>query len=239
MGRHDSMPRLRLEEVMVKSVAEMLKEAEVEAPEWPKTIYESLIRAQMEMTHAKLDGVNPAFKSRYATLGSTIDAVRPALNKYGIFVSQEADSGDNGVRVRTILTHHSGETMMTTWTPVGLDKTNAHGYGSAFSYARRYSLQMACGIFGGEDDDGNIAAQNAPKGAAAQAIEGVKIDRELRDKYIIEIRECIATDDAQGWWQLADELDDPESQDLKIAIWTGLNSKERSQLKAWSQAKEI
>ena len=36
-----------------------------------------------------------------------------------------------------------------------------------------------------------------------------------------------------------DELDDPESQDLKIAIWTNLNSKERSQLKAWSQAKEI
>ena len=226
---------------MVKSVAEMVDkvEKEMEENKWPSTMQESWIRAQMDMTHAKLDGVNPAFKSKYATLASTIDAVKPFLTKQGIGFFQQARATDHGIEVQTVFVHHSGEQMVTSWLPVGLDKTNAHGYGSAYSYARRYSLQMACGIFGGEDDDGNIAAQNAPKGAAAQAIEGVKIDRELRDKYIVEIRECIATDDAQGWWQLADELDDPESQDLKIAIWTGLNSKERSQLKAWSQAKEI
>jgi hypothetical protein len=36
-------------------------------------------------------------------------------------------------------------------------KHDAHGYGSALTYARRYSLMATCGI-SAEDDDGNAAS---------------------------------------------------------------------------------
>jgi hypothetical protein len=40
-------------------------------------------------------------------------------------------------------------------------KQDAQGYGSAISYAKRYSLQSALGI-ASEDDDGNSAVKSAP-----------------------------------------------------------------------------
>jgi hypothetical protein len=43
-------------------------------------------------------------------------------------------------------------------------KQDAQGYGSAMTYARRYSLQAACGI-APEDDDGNQATKTAPQQA--------------------------------------------------------------------------
>ncbi len=48
-------------------------------------------------------------------------------------------------------------------------KQDAQGYGSAMTYARRYSLQAACGI-APEDDDGNQASRPAkPKSTRTKA----------------------------------------------------------------------
>jgi hypothetical protein len=43
-------------------------------------------------------------------------------------------------------------------------KHDAQGYGSALSYARRYSLMAACSL-ATEDDDGNQATKTAPQAA--------------------------------------------------------------------------
>ena len=58
--------------------------------------------------------------------------------------------------------HESGEEMSAGLTFVKADKQNAQGFGSAMTYARRYSLQTAFGL-DAEDDDGNAAS--APKPA--------------------------------------------------------------------------
>jgi hypothetical protein len=48
-------------------------------------------------------------------------------------------------------------------------KQDAQGYGSAMTYARRYSLQAACGI-APEDDDGNHASRpSKPKSTRTKA----------------------------------------------------------------------
>ena len=48
-------------------------------------------------------------------------------------------------------------------------KHDAQGFGSALSYARRYSLMAACGI-APEDDDGNQATRTAPVQAVPKAV---------------------------------------------------------------------
>jgi hypothetical protein len=61
-----------------------------------------------------------------------------------------------------VFIHESGEKMSAGVLHVPATKQDAQGYGSALTYARRYSLMAACGI-APEDDDGNAASnKNAP-----------------------------------------------------------------------------
>jgi hypothetical protein len=63
-------------------------------------------------------------------------------------------------------------------------KHDAQGFGSALTYARRYSLMAACGI-APEDDDGN-AARKGPKPDIADwlaAIEATTTGEELQSVY--------------------------------------------------------
>jgi len=53
-------------------------------------------------------------------------------------------------------------------------KQDAQGYGSAISYAKRYSLQSALGI-ASEDDDGNSAVKSAPV-KVVEKPKGIELD---------------------------------------------------------------
>ena len=86
------------------------------------------------------------------------EAVIDSLHKNGIALIQKTHDCDTGVRVETILIHTSGESMSGGIIHVPADKQTPQGYGSALTYARRYSLMSACGI-APEDDDGNLAEQ--------------------------------------------------------------------------------
>jgi hypothetical protein len=69
--------------------------------------------------------------------------------------------------VETIFIHSSGEQISSGKLHVPATKHDAQGYGSALTYARRYSLMTACGI-APEDDDGNSASK--PKAAPAKPV---------------------------------------------------------------------
>jgi hypothetical protein len=94
-----------------------------------------------------------------------VEAVIDALNNNDIFMMQPTHECDNGVIVETIFIHSSGEQISSGKLHVPATKHDAQGYGSALTYARRYSLMTACGI-APEDDDGNSAAK--PKAAPAK-----------------------------------------------------------------------
>ena len=125
-------------------------------------ISSALVKAQKEFGPALKTHTNPAFRSKYANLSACIEAVVDALNNNGIFLMQLTHECDNGVIVETVFIHESAEQMSSGKLHVPATKHDAQGYGSALTYARRYSLMSACGI-APEDDDGNAASKPPAK----------------------------------------------------------------------------
>jgi hypothetical protein len=133
-----------------------------------KAIAVALVKAQSEYGPALKSSENPHYKSRYADLASCVEAVVGALNKHGIAFMQRVLPSASGVTVETIFIHTSGETLSSGPLHVPVQKNDAQGYGSALTYARRYSLMSACGI-APEDDDGNAAANQWPNANASKS----------------------------------------------------------------------
>jgi hypothetical protein len=86
-----------------------------------------------------------------------VDAIKPALAEHGLSFVQGPHDAEHAAKVETILLHESGEWMSLGEVTVPVTKIDAHGFGSALTYARRYGLLAAFGV-APEDDDGNAAA---------------------------------------------------------------------------------
>lgn len=134
------------------------------------SIYAAFVKAQKEFAPALKTATNPAFRSRYVDLSGCVEAVLDALNNHGIGLIQRTFEDMTGVTIETVFIHESGESLEGGKLHVPASKQDPQGYGSALTYARRYSLMAACGI-APEDDDGNAASQGRqqPTKAAARA----------------------------------------------------------------------
>lgn len=137
-----------------------------------KNLSAAILKAQRNIGAATKGAANPFFKSRYADLGSVMEACKEALNNEGITVLQPVQSDSTGDFVETILLHESGEFMSSSMKLV-LSKQDMQAYGSAVSYARRYSLQSLVFI-PAEDDDGEKAVARSKPETNSQAISGLK-----------------------------------------------------------------
>jgi hypothetical protein len=126
----------------------------------------ALVKAQRDFAPALKTSTNPHFRSRYADLAACVEAVIDSLNANGIAMIQRTHDSDNGVAVETLFVHESGETITGGILHVPAAKHDPQGYGSALTYARRYSLMAACGI-APEDDDANMA-QRTPVNAQSR-----------------------------------------------------------------------
>lgn len=128
-----------------------------------KEIATALAKAQGEMESAKKDMKNPFFGSKYSDLASVIEAIKKPFSDNGLSYSQFPLSNEKQeVGMETIIMHSSGEWMMGEPLFLPVNKNDAQGYGSAMTYAKRYSLQAAVGL-SSEDDDGNEATKGKPK----------------------------------------------------------------------------
>jgi len=125
-----------------------------------KAIAGAIVKAQMAFGPALKTSQNPHYKSRYADLSACVEAVIEALNANGIALIQRTLPCESGVTVETVFLHSSGETLSSGPLHVPAQRQDAQGYGSALTYARRYSLMAACGI-APEDDDGHAASKPA------------------------------------------------------------------------------
>jgi hypothetical protein len=119
-----------------------------------KEIATALVKAQKAFGPALKSSTNPHFKSKYADLSACVEAVIDGLNEAGIAMIQRTSEDFTGVTVETVFIHESGEMLECGKLHVPANKQDPQGYGSALTYARRYSLMAACGI-APEDDDGN------------------------------------------------------------------------------------
>ena len=121
-------------------------------------IASALVKAQKAFGPALKSSSNPHFRSRYADLSACVEAVVDSLNDNGIALTQQVHECETGVIVETVFIHESGQVMSCGRLHVPASKQDAQGFGSALTYARRYSLMAACGI-APEDDDGNAASK--------------------------------------------------------------------------------
>lgn len=189
-------------------------------------IASALVKAQKAFGPALKTHTNPAFKSKYADLGACVEAVIDALNGAGIALIQKQHPNEGGVTVETIFVHESGEMLSTGMLSVPAVKQDPQGYGSALTYARRYSLMAACGI-APEDDDGNAASK--PRQQPAQQQQA----RDTSPKATAQrIATGVAAGDASG---AAEWLSGLPKQQLD-AIWSELDDQTAAALTAaWPQ----
>lgn len=131
-----------------------------------KALFRALAAAQRDMDAATKDATNPAFRSRYATLASVLQAVLPALNKHGLALSQHPTLSDGMVGVTTLITHSSGEWFSSQCSLPLAGRKDGHALKSATTYLRRIGCISICGL-PEDDDDGNLASNRAPSRQSA------------------------------------------------------------------------
>jgi len=130
------------------------------APAVANTPWEDYRNFLNEVGNVSADRVNPAFKSRYASLAEIIETIKPILAKHNLAVEQDAYSGENKmVYVVTSFRHKSGDVFHKK--PLGYSVehiTNPQHIGGVLTYLRRQHLCTACVIAVDLDDDGNAVA---------------------------------------------------------------------------------
>lgn len=212
-----------------------------------KNIASALVKAQQAFGPALKSSTNPHFKSKYADLAACVEAVIDGLNGAGIALVQACHESDSGVIVETIFVHESGETLSAGKLHVPAAKQDPQGYGSALTYARRYSLMAACGI-APEDDDGNSASKNkngTSKGIGVHSGPKAAYDslppdwQAWVDDFAILLTNKCEQAGPESAKQLMDEtIKDNDLQAEHIAgLWSKLDSKIRSQIKAVAEKK--
>jgi hypothetical protein len=193
------------------------------------TLAGALAKAQGELENPSFDSQNPHFKNKYASLAAVRDAVFPALAKQGLSIVQLIGHREGGITCDTVLMHASGQWISETlYMPSS--KQDAQGFGSAITYARRYSLMAICGVVGDEDDDGEraVKAKITPAAGAHEALtkeQIVKVDKVASN--MIDMFNA-GVDVSEPYRCMEDaKLENEE----KIYLWTWLDSKMRSALK--------
>lgn len=205
-----------------------------------KMIAAALVKAQKNFAPALKASLNPHFRSKYVDLAGCVEAVIDALNENGIFLMQGTYECADGVIVETVFVHESGEQFYCGKLHVPAAKQDAQGYGSALTYARRYSLMAACGI-APEDDDGNAASKKPAKPPVKAALDGVVIPEprqaELKALAMDLVHYVESCDDPVTAVNLLTEkeLDNDE----KLFLWDLLqpNSKTRTAIKKESASR--
>lgn len=141
-----------------------------------KNLLKALGKAQAVMPMVRKDGSNPFHKTKYATLSETWNACKEDLAKCGLVLTHEIKVGTvheaTGATADDILVTHvwhveSGEHLDTEHRLLCKDRS-PQAYGSAITYARRYSLQLLLAmVTGDEDDDGENAQSTYRKNKPA------------------------------------------------------------------------
>lgn len=144
-----------------------------------KELATALSKAQAMFTGAVKDSTNPHYKSKFASLESVVDALSHGFKENGLSYSQLTDIKDGALCIETVIMHSSGEWICGTY-PLNAIKQDPQGQGSAMTYARRYALTAACGIYQVDDDgeaaQGRTTLTQSHMNAPTAKIPGVKYE---------------------------------------------------------------
>lgn len=123
-------------------------------------ITKALIAAQLIMPNATMNKTNPQFGSRYADLASLREASLKVCNDNGLAITHGGDIRDGRFVLVGTLMHTSGQWIESLW--LMPETATPQQYGSANTYAKRYTWGGLLGISSEEDDDANEASAAPP-----------------------------------------------------------------------------
>lgn len=134
-------------------------------PELMAPLFEALAKAQAEFESitatSRVTFKNVDFK--FAPLSEILGAVRPALNKYGLTLTQQTKhfpfGNANGIKVVTTLLHESGVSYDIESVPVFYNVNDIKNLGAQVTYLRRYEIKTLLGI---EADSEELDMDNVP-----------------------------------------------------------------------------
>ena len=134
-------------------------------PEVMAPLFEALAKAQAEFKTVKATS-RVAFKNvdfKFAPLSDILAAIRPALNKYGLTLTQQTKhipfGNANGIKVVTTLLHESGASYAIESVPVFYNVNDIKNLGAQVTYLRRYEVKTLLGI---EADSEELDMDNVP-----------------------------------------------------------------------------
>lgn len=141
------------------------KDHSKQEPEVMAPLFEALAKAQAEFSTvtatSRVTFKNVDFK--FAPLSEILGAVRPALNKYGLTLTQQTKhipfSNANGIKVVTTLLHESGASYDIESVPVFYNVNDIKNLGAQVTYLRRYEVKTLLGI---EADSEELDMDNVP-----------------------------------------------------------------------------
>lgn len=145
--------------------AEQAKDHSKPEPEVMAPLFEALAKAQAEFgsvtATSRVTFKNVDFK--FAPLSEILGAVRPALNKYGLTLTQQTKhipfGNANGIKVVTTLLHESGVSYDIESVPVFYNVNDIKNLGAQVTYLRRYEVKTLLGI---EADSEELDMDNVP-----------------------------------------------------------------------------
>ena len=134
-------------------------------PDLMAPLFEALAKAQAEFESvtatSRVTFKNVDFK--FAPLSDILAAVRPALNKYGLTLTQQTKhipfGNANGVKVVTTILHESGVSYEIESVPVFYNVNDIKNLGAQVTYLRRYEVKTLLGI---EADSEELDMDNVP-----------------------------------------------------------------------------
>lgn len=134
-------------------------------PELMAPLFEALAKAQAEFESvtatSRVTFKNVDFK--FAPLSEILGAVRPALNKFGLTLTQQTKhipfGNANGLKVVTTLLHESGASYAIESVPVFYNVNDIKNLGAQVTYLRRYEVKTLLGI---EADSEELDMDNVP-----------------------------------------------------------------------------
>ena len=145
--------------------AEQAKDHSKPEPEVMAPLFEALAKAQAEFSTvtatSRVTFKNVDFK--FAPLSEILGAVRPALNKFGLTLTQQTKhipfGNANGIKVVTTLLHESGVSYDIESVPVFYNVNDIKNLGAQVTYLRRYEVKILLGI---EADSEELDMDNVP-----------------------------------------------------------------------------
>lgn len=162
-----------------------------------KELLGALCKALQQLGGVEKDANNSHFKNDYATLESVVRAAKAALTPHGLAFYQETKrSGSDVVCYTTIVHGESGQTRTAEYVCGQPVKGTPADWGSITTYARRYGLLAALGLYQTDEDDDGASQEVALAKAVTEARKLLTAykkagEREDFDAYLKELQQAL------------------------------------------------